>query len=89
MFDDHHAIGDRLREMQVLFGQQHRQPLCLELQDHTGHLFDDHRRDAFGGFVQQDERGVAHQGAGDGQHLLLAPRQRLAAVVTAFGEVGE
>jgi len=35
-------------------------------------LLDDHRGQPLGGLVQQDQRRVAHQGAGDAEHLLLA-----------------
>jgi hypothetical protein len=38
-------------------------------------LLDDHRRQALGGLVEQQQRGAGAQDAPDGQHLLLAARQ--------------
>ena len=37
-----------------------------------GHRLDDHGRDPLRGLVEQDRVRVAHEGAGDGEHLLLA-----------------
>ena len=36
------------------------------------HVLDHERREAFGGLVEQQQFGIAHQGAADGEHLLLA-----------------
>jgi hypothetical protein len=40
----------------------------------------DQRRQAFRGFVEDEHVGVGHQRAADGEHLLLAAGQLLAAV---------
>ncbi len=71
------------------------------LDDHGGHAFahdadeggeefvDDDRGEAFGGLVEQEETGVEDQGAGDGEHLLLAAGELVAHVAAAFLEAGE
>ena len=53
------------------------------------HVFDDDGGEALAGFVEQDEAGVAHQGAGDGEHLLFAAAHPSAGAVAHGGEVGE
>ena len=40
--------------------------------DHLADLLDDHRRQAFGDLVQQQDVGAGAQDARHGQHLLLA-----------------
>jgi hypothetical protein len=44
----------------------------------------DQRREAFGGFIEDQEFWIGHQRAADRQHLLLAARQRLGALVASF-----
>ena len=43
-------------------------------------------RQAERGLVEQEQAGARHQGAGDGQHLLLAARKRAAALGLALFE---
>src|SRR5262249_15872039 len=47
------------------------------------------RRQPFGGLVEEEDGGVAHERAGDGEHLLLAARQRARALVPALLETRE
>ena len=57
---------------QVLLDQQDRQALALEALDHPADLADEQRRQTLRRLVHQEQVGVGHQRAGDGQHLLLA-----------------
>ena len=83
------AVANELREMNVLLGQQHRQSFLLELDDGVCHLLHDHRCNAFGGFVEQHQQGIAHQRAGNGQHLLLAAAHMGAAAIGHLAEIGK
>ena len=49
----------------------------------------DQRSQPFGGFVEDEHVGVGHERPADGEHLLLAARQLLAAVAQAFFEARE
>ena len=75
------------REPGVLLDQQQRQiVLALEAVEPGEQRVDDDRRQAFERLVHQQQRRVAHQRAADRQHLLLAARELVAAVVAALGE---
>src|SRR6188768_4089929 len=65
-------VGHQAGEVQVLLGEQDRHAGRLQRRDHARHLLDDDRRHPFRRLVEQHQVGVAHQGAGHGQHLLLA-----------------
>ena len=57
--------------MEVLFREQDRQALRLEIEDGLRHLLDDDGCETLGRLVEQHGRWVAHQRARDGQHLLF------------------
>ncbi len=68
-------IGNCMREAEILLDQQDTVatlPKCLE---HLKHAADHQGVQPFGGFVEQNEFGCAHQGASNGKHLLLAARE--------------
>ncbi len=73
----HHAetIGERRREPEVLFDQHDGVALLLQQPDHLAELLDDHRREAFGDLVEQQQPRAGPQDARDREHLLLAARQ--------------
>ena len=73
--------------MHVLLGKKDGQAFFLELQDGIGHLLHDHGRNPLGGLVEQHEQGVAHQRAGDREHLLLASAHFAAATAAHFSKV--
>jgi hypothetical protein len=50
---------------------------------------DDERREALGGFVEEEERRVAEQRAGDGDHALLAAGEGGGALAEEAAHVGE
>ncbi len=52
----------------------------IEIGDHRKDLLDDQRRQAERGLIEQEQLGPAHQRARDREHLLLAARQRAAAL---------
>ena len=52
-------------------------------------MFDDFRCQSFSGFVDDDEFRVAHEGAAQGQHLLLTTRQNTRLGVLTFTQAGK
>ena len=71
----------------ILFHQQDGHVATAgQLADDFADLFDDRRLDAFGGFVQDQQFGLADQGATNGQLLLLAARQVAATAVFHLGQ---
>src|ERR1051326_161066 len=74
----------------VLLDQEDRDLVArVELAHDVEDLLGDQWGEAERGLVEQQEARAAHQGAGDRQHLLLAARQRAAALVAPLGETGE
>ena len=54
-------------------------PLDFKLLHQIADQAHEMRRQAFGRFVQQQHLGIAHHGAGDGEHLLFAAGEESAA----------
>src|SRR5216683_2345481 len=80
------------RERHVLLHQQDRHALLVQHLDDLADLRDHARHQSFRRLVQQDDLGLEHHRPGDGQHLLLAARQRAAGLAAPLGqhrEVGE
>src|SRR5439155_13108443 len=75
LIEDDDAIGERQRGVDVLFDQEHRQTLALEATQHLDDGLEHERGESLRRLVQQDQRGVGHQGPADGEHLLLAARE--------------
>src|SRR5262245_18704998 len=61
--------------MDVLLGDEHRQPRTPEPGELRGQHLDDQRRQTFRRFVEEEERRVSHERARDREHLLLAAGQ--------------
>jgi hypothetical protein len=57
--------------------------------EHPPYLEDEEGRQALRRLVEKKEAGIAHEGAADGQHLLLAARQLVGAVPSALVEPGK
>jgi NitT/TauT family transport system substrate-binding protein len=70
--DDVGAGRERERRSEVLFDEDDRLPLGREVAADFHKVTHDDRGEAFEGLVQQQNFRIAHQGAGDRQHLLLA-----------------
>src|SRR6185503_2908182 len=80
---DHHvaAVGELERVIGVLLDQEDREAfLGIELADGVEDLAHDQRRQTKRRLVEQQKPRPAHQRARDRQHLLLATRQRAAAL---------
>src|ERR1700727_2409351 len=72
--DDVDALGDETGESEILFADEKAEPLALHFANSLDHLLDDAGREAFGRFVEQQKRWIAHQRARNGEHLLLPAR---------------
>src|SRR5213594_2649046 len=83
------AVGDGGREPEVLLDEQDRESVGLQPANGGADLLDDHRRQAFGGLVQQEQARARSQDARDGEHLLLAAGELGARAVAPFREVGK
>src|SRR5712692_6520594 len=84
--EDHGVIRQAERELDVLLDQQDRLPFGLEARDGAPDFGDDQRRQALGRLVHQQDAWIAHQRAADGEHLLLAARERAGVLLGALLE---
>src|SRR5262245_57739086 len=89
LFNDIVAVGDGCGKMEVLLDQHHGEARLLEAADGAGDLLDDHRRQALGRLVEQQEAGAGPQDAADRQHLLLAAGELGALARQPLREIGE
>src|SRR5512134_1578283 len=83
------AVGDLRERLHVLVDDEERQPPGLELGDGAVDVLADDRREALGGLVEDQQARVGHEGAADGEHLLLAPRELVAVVALPVAEIAE
>ena len=72
VLDDVVAVGDRLRETEILLDQQDGEPLLLQPRDRASDLLHDHRREALGRLVEKQQARASAQDPADREHLLLA-----------------
>ncbi len=87
---DGDVFGDGRRNSDILLDDEDRHVAFLaKTNEHFLDLRHDHRRQALGRLVHDQEARVGHQRARDGQHLLLAAGELSAAVVFPFGEARE
>src|SRR5208282_6505162 len=77
------------RQRDVLLHQQHRHVLSAQHVDDLADLGHHAWHQAFRGLVHEDDLGLEHHRAGDGEHLLLAARERAAGLVAPLGEPRE
>src|SRR3954462_22925 len=89
MLDHVVAIGHRLREAEILLHQQQREALLLEAREHAADLLHQHRCQALGRLIEQQQLRAGAQDAADGEHLLLAARELGARAVQPLLEVRE
>ena len=75
--------------MGVLLDQQDGQAFLLQRADRFPQPLDDDRREPFRRLVHDQAIRIGHQRAADRQHLLLAARQRLGALVAALVQARE
>ena len=77
-------VGDGGGELHVLLDEEHGDALVLDLADDVADLLDDHRGQALGRLVEQQQPRARAQHAGDREHLLLAAGQLGAGEVAAL-----
>src|SRR5262245_53195030 len=80
------AVGEVEREIHVLLGEQDREPVGLEPADLLLQMIDHERGQPFRRLVEQQELGIAHQGARDRQHLLLTAGEEAARPVAQLAQ---
>ena len=78
------AVGDFQRLVGVLLDQEHRHTVLAQLFDDVEDLLDDDRRQTQRWLVEQQQLGLAHQRAADGEHLLFTAGHGAAALVEAL-----
>ena len=78
LLHDVDALARRQRERHVLLDQKDGDALVVQELDDVADLRDHARHQAFGRLVEQDDFRLQHHGPRDGEHLLLAARQRAA-----------
>ena len=84
--EDDVAVGDARHGGVVLVDDHRRDAVAANLADDAPDLLGDLRREALGRLVEDEEIGVGHQRAADGEHLLLAARELKAAVAEPLRE---
>ena len=89
VLDHVEAVGQRRGEAEVLLHHHDGQPLFAQRADGAAQRLHDHRRQAFGDLVQQQQLGAGAQDARHRQHLLLATRQAPAGAGAALLQVRE
>src|SRR5262249_31624058 len=83
------AIGDCQGHGRVLLHHEDRDPALADTQDLLELLLDQDRREAHRGFVHAQEARAGHQRPRHRQHLLLAARERAAALPLPLAEPGK
>src|ERR1700675_1052306 len=83
------AVGEVEADAHVLLGEENGEALALEATDLLLEVLHYERREAFGRLVEQQQLGVAHERARDGEHLLLAPREEAPRPGDQLAELGE
>src|SRR6185369_6545825 len=89
---DHHmrAVSEPQRVESILLDQENRQALgAVELADRRKDLANDQRGKPERRLVEQQKPRPGHEGPRNGQHLLLAARQRATALALPCLEYGE
>ena len=73
----HHVmpVSHSGRKPEILFDQQDREAPLLQLRDRASDLLDDHRRQALGRLVQQQQSRAGAQDTADREHLLFPARE--------------
>src|SRR5262249_759381 len=86
---DVQLVGNHLSELDVLFGQQNGDAGIAEQADGAGELADDEWRQALARLVEQEQLGIADEGARNRQHLLLTARKLGPAMALALSQRGK
>src|ERR1700682_97767 len=83
------AVGDAQRLIHVLLDEQHRHSLSVDLPDGDENGLHQERRQSQRRLVEKEQARVGHQPARDGQHLLLAARERPGQLPDALAQAGK
>ena len=79
--EDHRVVRDAERYLGVLLDEDQRKGVFSDQSiEHFKERFNDERGESFERLVHQQQRGIAHQRAADGEHLLLAAGDLVALV---------
>src|SRR6266581_5454935 len=89
LFHDVHAVTDLERQRHVLLHEEDGHALAVEHADDLVDLPHHARHQPFGRLVEEDDLRLEHHGPRDGEHLLLAARQRAARLVPPLAEHGK
>src|SRR5262245_18697376 len=87
--EDIAAVGDRQRHVHVLLDHEDRRALLVDGPDDIEDLLHEARGQPHRRFVHAQERGPGHEGATDGEHLLLAARHRAGELMPSLPEHGK
>src|SRR2546425_12732314 len=77
------------RHPRVLLDEQDRRPLPVDVLHDPEDRVDEDGREPHGRLVEQEQRRSGHEGAADGQHLLLAARERAALLRRTLAQTRE
>src|SRR5918998_3293401 len=83
------AGGDLEGDVRVLLDEEDGGALGVDLFDDAEDALDEDGSQAHRGLVEEQELGAAHQGAPDGEHLLLAPAHRSGLLLDALLQAGK
>src|SRR5450432_558667 len=89
MLHDQEAVRERRRETEVLLDHDDRVAALAQVAHDLAELLHDHRGQAFGDLVEEQQARAGAQDARDGEHLLLAARQARALARGALLQVRE
>src|SRR5919108_4168775 len=81
LLHDVDAVGDAERERHVLLDEQDRDAVLVQHLNDVADLRDHARHQPLGRLVEQDDARLEHHRPRDGEHLLLAARERAARLV--------
>src|SRR5712671_5554583 len=79
---DVYPVGDGQCAVEILFDQQDREPLALQVKNDSFEMLHHHRRQTFGWLIHKDQLRIDHQRAADREHAALAAGQLSAAVMS-------
>ena len=79
-------VGDPRQRADVLVNHQDRLPGLFQTRQTLPDFFADERRKTLGRLIENEQSGIGHQRAADGEHLLLAARELVAAIAYPLAE---
>ena len=86
LFEDVVPIGDAQEGVEIFINKQDRESGGLELLEAGPDFGADERGETLGGLVKDEQAGVGHEGASNGEHLLLSSGKLVAHVLHPLGQ---